>query len=119
MIADDLAPEIGLDVLVGLQALFGLEPVNVRHAFPHLVANLVAGEIEVRCGEQPSDLGEDASDEVIGLRVRRIEGAPVGIEELGIGSSGGAGMAGHLDLGHDHDVPVGGILDDLAECRPS
>ena len=23
-------------------------------------------------------------------------------------------MAGHLDLGHDHDVPLGGILDDLA-----
>ena len=49
---DDLASEIGLYVLVRLQALLGLEPVYVRHSFPHLVANLVAGEIQVRRGEQ-------------------------------------------------------------------
>src|ERR1043165_7737449 len=50
---DDLASEIGLYLLVGIQALLGLEPVYVGHAFPHLVTDFVTGEIEVRAWEQP------------------------------------------------------------------
>src|SRR4051812_4184600 len=112
--ADNLASEIGLYFLVRRQPLLRHEPVYVGHALPHLVANFVAGEIDVRRREQPADLRKDTADEVVRLRVRRIECASVMVEKLRVGSSGSSSMAGHLDLGHDHDVALGRISDDLA-----
>ena len=35
--------------------------------------------------------------------------------ELRVGGDGRAGVAGHLDLGHDVDVPVGRVANDLAD----
>ena len=115
--SNHLAPEIGFDVGGSLQVLFGFEPVHARHPFPRVLADFVAREINVWRREQAGDSTEHAPNEVVRLRVCRIEGTPVGIEEFRVRSGGGPSMAGHLDLGDDHDVPIGGILDDLAHVQ--
>ena len=89
-------------------------------------ARLVASDVQVGAGRHRGQLAEHVLEERVGELGPRVErrepdlGARVRLRDLAIRVQLGhrresrVGVAGEVDLGHDGDEPLGGVVDDLA-----
>jgi len=125
----DLLGKPGLQFRLVLQALRADQLLDLRAGFPLRLDRLVAPDVNIAAGKQGHHFAQHLLAELDRPRPRRenvLADSPprpgadflllVGKHtQLRVRGNRRPGMAGHLDLGHDRDVPLGGITDQLAD----
>ncbi len=119
------AREPGLDAADLGDALAFHELGGDRRGLPLGGGDLVAADVDERGVEDLGDGVEDVAGELeggLGGLEDLLEHAEGGGDalavpgaELGVGGQDGAGVAGEVDLGDDHDVPFAPVGDDLPQ----
>src|SRR5699024_4933433 len=96
-------------------------------ALPFHAGAFVAADVDVGGREDPGDLGQHVPQEVedlVGDAQDVVGDAPdlahahllLGeVPEIRVGGDGGLHVAGQVDLGHDHDAPLPGVLDEAVQ----
>ena len=116
-----------------LHAVLLHERLAARTRHPVLARNLVAADVDVLRREKLAHFVKNLFVEFVGLRVRRADDFPENARlrggaatfdlllafavELGIDRDDRVGMPRHFNLGHDRDVALRSVIENLADLR--
>ncbi len=121
--------EIGLQVVVGLQAVLAHEVLDIRVLVPLLAVDLVAADVEVEVWEEFGHFADEGIEKRVRCFARgidrRIKDAPLALDliragragEFGISREPTRGVARHIELGNDPYSTHASVLDQVADFR--
>ena len=130
VLADDLLHplvEVGLQIVVVLQAVGPHELLDLRIGVPLLAVYLVASDVKKLVGKEPGHLADKFVQKLVSLlpgRIhRRIEHAPLAFNlirprptgEFGIADEPRGTVAGHIEFRHHANAALARVGDQVAD----